>query len=160
MTLKLEVGKKYRNRDGYVVKIVTQYEPDEFYEFRDVDGRHYSNGGQYHMNATSRYDLIEEVIEPVKKPHKHAELIKAWADGAEIQILGRESKWIDISMPCWEEFNTFRIKPEPKPDVVVRFYTAQSYGHLTRVAINDEDANLKLIWDGETGNLKDAEVLK
>ena len=47
------------------------------------------------------------------KPHKHAELIKAWADGAEIQLKGRNGEWIDI-FPDWQEKCEYRIKPEPK----------------------------------------------
>ena len=46
------------------------------------------------------------------KPHKHADLIKAWADGAEIQCHCEDYGWIDTSYPEWWEFNNYRIKPK------------------------------------------------
>lgn len=49
------------------------------------------------------------------KPHKHAEMIKAWADGAVIQVYDQESntwytprRYID-----WCETEAFRVKPVP-----------------------------------------------
>lgn len=45
-------------------------------------------------------------------PHKHAELIKAWADGAEIQYKAMDGlSWIDTERPGWCERDTYRIKP-------------------------------------------------
>ena len=46
------------------------------------------------------------------KPHKHADLIKAWADGAEIQCHCEDYGWIDTSYPDWWEFGNYRIKPK------------------------------------------------
>ena len=48
----------------------------------------------------------------MKTPHKHAELIKAWADGAEIEMETLDG-WVLIS-PSWSEEFQHRIKPEPK----------------------------------------------
>lgn len=48
------------------------------------------------------------------KPHKHADLIKKWADGAVIQVYGRVlEKWIDTkdNNPAWEDCNEYRVKP-------------------------------------------------
>jgi hypothetical protein len=47
------------------------------------------------------------------KPHKHAELIKAWADGAEIQQRYDSIKeWQAIGQfPSWAENFEYRIKP-------------------------------------------------
>ena len=50
------------------------------------------------------------------KPHKHAELIKAWADGAKIERLDNYT-WIDDIEPIWYLNWEYRIKPEPKQDV-------------------------------------------
>ena len=55
------------------------------------------------------------------KPHKHAELIKAWADGATIQSrykfgYGDWTAWADNEYPVWEDEWEYRIKPEPKKD--------------------------------------------
>ena len=52
--------------------------------------------------------------------HKHAELIKAWADGAEIQCFhDHYGIWQDIvSPPYWSDSVQYRIKPEEKTPVV------------------------------------------
>lgn len=56
-----------------------------------------------------------------KRPHVHAELIKAWADGEKIQFkcpsptaFSKSSgEWIDTDVPEWLEYCEYRIKPEP-----------------------------------------------
>lgn len=55
----------------------------------------------------------------MKTPHKHAELIKAWADGAKIEMRAVSGKWVgyeDRDCPTWHELYEYRIKPEPKPE--------------------------------------------
>jgi hypothetical protein len=52
------------------------------------------------------------------KPHKHAELIKAWADGAEIQVWSQNT-WTDVKIPYCFDYD-YRIKPSP-----VTSYTAE-----------------------------------
>ena len=54
----------------------------------------------------------------MSKPHKYAALIKAWADGAEIQAKLRSGEWIDLSTPTWGMEAEYRIKPEPLVAVV------------------------------------------
>lgn len=45
--------------------------------------------------------------------HKHADLIHAWAEGAEIQYLNDEDIWNDLADPTWgDEDAVFRIKPK------------------------------------------------
>ena len=92
--------------------------------------------------------------------HKHAELIKAWADGAEIEeyMTGNYSAWWGWSYnPQWDVNKMYRIKPEKtKPDEV-RFYRLWHEGAYW----SDENmANIKATFDGETGVLKSAEVVK
>lgn len=98
----------------------------------------------------------------MKKPHKHAELIKAWADGAEIEFRWSSSDdWKVVTKPCWDA-DEYRIKPEPKPDFVY-------YGVFDSIGstiidccftnLNDIGDQIKLTFDGETGKLKSAEVL-
>jgi hypothetical protein len=89
--------------------------------------------------------------------HKHADLIHAWADGAQIQLLSLiYDRWEDIKDPSWSEHYEYRIKPEPKPDIVV-FCKTGDYGIYPDVNAKD---NLCLTYDGETGKLKSAEVMK
>ena len=100
------------------------------------------------------------------KPHKHAELIKAWADGAEIECKwGFDDDWEDCEIPDWEcdEFE-FRIKPEQKPDVVVAEHLGIHYFYNdpkpTVMGYRLSKPNVLFVFDGETGELKSAEVLK
>ena len=108
------------------------------------------------------------------KPHKHAELIKAWADGAEISIRWRdEEPWQRCQSPRWDQDCEYRITPTIKPDRVhkVRMWAENipngTFGGVcskvglsySSLAYYVDDANLKLTFDGETGKLKLAEVL-
>lgn len=46
--------------------------------------------------------------------HIHADLIKAWADGAEIEVWGTTcGEWIGSSIPEWRPDAVYRIKPKP-----------------------------------------------
>lgn len=50
----------------------------------------------------------------MNKPHKHAECIKAWADGAEIEYRSMNyDNWISIKTPTWHDHFEYRIKPQP-----------------------------------------------
>ena len=93
------------------------------------------------------------------KQHKHAKLIKAWADGAEIE------QW---SGGAWEEFDNlwteadhweFRVKPEAKPDVVRWCWASDRMGESKDHYGPNGSANLKVVFDGETGKLKSAQVI-
>ena len=98
----------------------------------------------------------------MRKPHKHAELIKAWADGEDIEVYDLiQEDWVDCDYPKWHDDHEYRIKPEPKPDVVkyCSVIDGQQYlGGLTVAKYKND--NLKLTFDSETGALKAAEVLK
>ena len=97
----------------------------------------------------------------MKTPHIHADLIKAWADGAEIECKQiADGDWLKVSEPSWSKVSEYRIKPEPKPDVVEKYFASgyTKYG-CVRVAEHWERENLKLTFDGETGKLKAAEVI-
>jgi hypothetical protein len=50
-----------------------------------------------------------------KTPHKHAELIKLWADGAIIEYYSEScSRWIEVAVnsPTWSSNLEYRVKPE------------------------------------------------
>lgn len=78
----------------------------------------------------------------MNKPHKHADLIKAWADGAEIEAFTDESIWVSIRNPSWYDHIKYRIKPEPKEPrrIWVNFYPDRSspvpYAWLTKEGAN------------------------
>jgi hypothetical protein len=45
--------------------------------------------------------------------HKHCDVIKAWADGVEIEYWNfNENKWISAFNPLWSETARYRIKPK------------------------------------------------
>lgn len=57
----------------------------------------------------------------IKKPHEHADLIKAWADGAEIEYyVNAYNEWrLLTDTPGWHVGHKYRVKPEP---VIVEKY--------------------------------------
>lgn len=50
----------------------------------------------------------------MNKPHKHAELIKAWADGAEIEWLDTDGYWVPTRYPFFHDSDKYRIVPPKK----------------------------------------------
>ena len=88
--------------------------------------------------------------------HKHADLIHAWADGAKIQILYTDDPqyWEDRENPTWHPESVYRMKPEPKPDVIGIITMNCDFNDVTTVI------KQKLIIDGDTGEIKSAEVIK
>jgi hypothetical protein len=83
------------------------------------------------------------------KPHKHAELIKAWADGAKIEFWSNyTNRWEEDISPCWMESLEYRIKPEPKPNVVELIWSERMGRHIF------------IKWKNDTSIIEKAEVLK
>ena len=98
----------------------------------------------------------------MKTQHKHAEVLITWLQnqstklefkrplpGAEWEVI--YSLINPISNPDYE----WRIKQEPKPDVVFDFEVTID----ETVWLNSAGANIKVTFDGETGKLKSAEVI-
>jgi hypothetical protein len=65
--------------------------------------------------------------------------------------------WEDVVVtnPSWNDDMEYRIKPEPKPDIV-RYGIAMNLWGRSAFAIGD---NLKVTFDSETRKLKSAEVI-
>jgi hypothetical protein len=94
------------------------------------------------------------------KPHRNADVIKAFADGKDCEFWGNiTKKWLPISnFRDFDTYDTTRIKPEPKPDIVR--YTQVSLSSTDILSYKQYSSdNLKLTFDGETENLKSAEVI-
>lgn len=51
------------------------------------------------------------------KRHKHADLIIAWAEGAEIEKEVKSGDWVLISLPSWDNHANYRIKSS-EPDYI------------------------------------------
>ena len=100
--------------------------------------------------------------------HPHAELIKAWADGAVIQqYKANLDEWHDTSpYPVWDERVTYRIKPEPKPNIE-KFFILEA-NPILGLRLNEiagfkkqpHEDWIRVVFDGETFKMKFAEVLK
>ena len=96
----------------------------------------------------------------MNKPHKYAEVIKAWADGAEVEFKPPyTSSWWPTTTPTWDSYYEYRIKVE---EVVVTT-CAQLFncGGIDIIHINHPEShtkNLKLTFTD--GKLTAAEVIK
>ena len=83
------------------------------------------------------------------KPHVHAELIKAWADGAEIQHFApMVGCWVESKPPTWADDALYRIKPEEKKPVVrwlwaMRVIQAPNIFKTHEEFLSDEEASYK-----------------
>jgi hypothetical protein len=88
---------------------------------------------------------------------KHAELIKKWADGADIQVWNANlDVWKYQAYPAF--FDYYEYREEPKPDVV--YYANFRKNLVSAYHIEKfKDDNLRLTFCAETGELKSAEVL-
>ena len=96
--------------------------------------------------------------------HPNAEVIHAIAEGKDVQWrYPNEAMWRDfhpdgIRNPFRDIHVVWRVKPEPKPDVVL-YCTIFKDGNIWAEDEEVYSGKLKLTFDGE-GNLKDSEVLK
>jgi hypothetical protein len=94
--------------------------------------------------------------------HKHAEVIKAWVDGAEIEAFDHHiKKWFVVKHPIWESDMEYRVKPTPKPDIVL--YTRISncgVAYFDKYKNINAGHNLKVTICGNYGWLIAAEVIE
>ena len=95
--------------------------------------------------------------------HKHGEIIKAWLDGEECEFWSQSfDEWQPITSLCPFLIEVkVRIKPKTKSDWC-KFVFVEAVGeHICSwTTVNFTDANLQLIFDGKTNELKDSKVLK
>jgi|688.fasta_scaffold1067125_1 hypothetical protein len=98
------------------------------------------------------------------KKHKYAELIKAWADGAIIESRSLwcvNSEWKTTTNPQWRDnLYEYRIKPEKKPNYYTKHIAYKARIYSEGDVHPPTQPNLKLCFDGETGELKSAEVIR
>lgn len=72
-----------------------------------------------------------------KVPHVHAELIKAWADGAEIEYQShQDNMWYLAPSPVWHANTLYRVKPE-------RVYPKSTLGYTALCQIVNDAHNLQ-----------------
>lgn len=95
--------------------------------------------------------------------HKHAEVLRAIADGKACQYKSCDGRWIDawdanpINQPKWE----WRIKPEPKPDYVRYIgFNDRETGSVATVKNVIWEFYFMVTFDGETHEPKSVELVK
>jgi hypothetical protein len=80
------------------------------------------------------------------KPHKHAELIKAWADGAEIEIWSCNGWWLETE-PTWNPKDKYRIKPDEPRLRDMYIYKNVSMGHCWIDKKSPMEAEMGTAWE-------------
>ena len=101
----------------------------------------------------------------LKQQHKHAELLRAIADGEQIQLFYEsayeDGYWSDAShelVLCQLDAGftkKWRIKPQPKPDIINKMFAEAS----PKLDNAWNTPNLELTFDGETQKLKAVRIL-
>ena len=98
----------------------------------------------------------------MKTQHPLKNIIYAMVDDTPVQLRRYgTSEWLDWEAGSVTPFSNsaisfdWRIKPEPKPDIV-RYRNIEWFSGLV---VRQPTSNLKVIFDGETGKLKSSEVL-
>jgi len=118
------------------------------------------------MNTTNTTSI------PQLTPHKHCEVIKAYADGYTIQLSTDVGVWEDIPVPNFDsKQGLYRVKPQPKPDVVMYgniketlygvragLYSQSLCGNFNETKAHAD--NLRVVYSGETGVLLSVELIK
>lgn len=63
--------------------------------------------------SSSKYWIKVEEQKYPNPPHPHAEVIKAWADGAEVEWrMNKEEDWKTIPSPMFNKYYQYRVKPQ------------------------------------------------
>jgi len=75
------------------------------------------------------------------KPHKHAALIHAWAEGAEIEWR-RNNKWLPNANLNWREDREYRIKPKQQE----WYKDIPEHGVLCWVSDNEKQPDSRNCW--------------
>ena len=87
---------------------------------------------------------------------KFADLIIAWAEGAEIQVLCG-GDWVDVKVPQWDLTNEYRIKP--KNIEVEGIVVLEPEFCRFRQPRKNESSNIKFEFDWESQKLINATLL-
>lgn len=98
------------------------------------------------------------------KPHKHAELIHAWANGARIEFRepGKVREWTEIDTPGWVSTCEYRIKPDPQyPETTMSgadLLAEWRGGHAERASDLRRVANAAIRYEIDAGHLAPKEA--
>lgn len=113
------LAKLKANTVGFRFKFMNRYNKNE-YEYK-IDGTGVSsvNGEkEFRASLESAIKFIEEgrwIVIKTSSEHPHADLIRAYADGAKIQWYSpKNRKWIDCDSASFYPNDEYRVKPEMK----------------------------------------------
>jgi len=113
------------------------------------------------------YECPECMFPKKPTPHKHAEVIKAWADGADIEFRMPTSSLVEYTWqrlkqesPLWAVDLEYRVKPEVKPDYSLVAWVSPYRDQLQRHQLPQTTGwDIRVICDGETGKLKSVQLI-
>jgi hypothetical protein len=96
--------------------------------------------------------------------HKHAEVIKAWVDGAIIEyrtleINGKWSIWYQVNEPAFYTTDDFEYRIKPTNDKQ-SFFVYDKHNKQFVEYEKGKKGDLLVTFDGKTGKLKQAEVIQ
>ncbi len=123
-------------------------------------------------NTTNTTHATSTQITPQLTPHRHCEVIKAYADGHSIQLSDDGVEWVDIKTPLFDpKHGVYRVKPQPKPDVVMygniddNMWSINQESYSTELcggfnSTKTDYDNLRVVYSGETGELLSVELIK
>ena len=87
--------------------------------------------------------------------HKHADLIHAWADGAEVEYLSTDGRWTLCSRPLWTDESSYRLRDKPAEKKKVKLLAWINYGTLFWYT---EDTDVQPSWIRVPSEDKEVEV--
>ena len=127
--LSLRVDKAYLDKLGRRVEIVScEVRFGQGLVFTASNNFFYYEDGECPGQSSQGRDLVSECsgnvdakvkLQAPVKARAHADVIKAWADGAEVEIQDKAGNWSHAASPMLPD-NAYRIKPE-KPQNLVRW---------------------------------------
>lgn len=102
----------------------------------------------------------------MNKPHVHADIIKAWADGAEIEFFDESySYWCPMGQvtPSFDPCLQYRVSPKVPANVVLEEYVelvGAPYQRHAQIRKTIHQNNVRLTFHSQTMKLIHAEVIK
>ena len=94
----------------------------------------------------------------IQMKHKHAVLIKDWADEAKIPYYAVAFKqWLRIEDPAWSDHYEYRIKPKVKTNIIIKKHIFLINNLVCQELVTEK--NVQYEFAGETGKLIKVELL-
>lgn len=105
-----------------------------------------------------RFIIVEKILQQTKR-HKHADLIHAWADGAEIEYFHKDKLcWTSVvgNNPCWFDYTQYRIKRIKPKTKTVRFRNYLTINNFIAVShMDNPDYFVKWLGDWQEAEVEE-----